>query len=105
MTRHGMNSRPKIRLSKLREIGWTLWDPIGLLDIESDWRSAGFADEYDTYLVRVAGMLRNGESSDDAVAYLIEIETDHMGLSKAPGSRKRAERVVEAINSDQSIWS
>ena len=100
-----MSRHPKFQLSKLREIAWSLWDPIGLLTHDSDWASTGFADEYDTYLVRVAGMLRNGESSDDAVAYLIEIETDHMGLSKAPGSRKRAERVVEAINSDQSIWS
>ena len=23
--------QPRIRLSKLRDIGWTLWDPIGLL--------------------------------------------------------------------------
>ena len=105
MPLHGMTSRPKLRLSRLRDIGWSLWDPIGLLDNESDWKSAGFADEYDTYLVKVAGMLRNGESRDDAVAYLTRIETDHMGLSEAPGTRERAERVVEAINSDHSIWS
>lgn len=99
-----MNKYPKIRLSRLREIGWSLWDPIGLLHHESDWKSAGFADEYDTYLTKVAGMLRNGEPFDDAVDYLVRIETDHMGLNEAPGIRDRAEQVVQAIKSDGLIW-
>jgi hypothetical protein len=99
-----MSKHPKIQLSKLREIAWSLWDPIGLLTHDSDWASTGFADEYDTYLIKVAGMLRNGEPLDDAVEYLIRIETEHMGLTEVSGIRERAERVVEALISDHSIW-
>lgn len=75
-----------------------------MLDTNSDWKSAAFTDEYDTYLTKVAGMLRSGEPFNDAVEYLIRIETDHMGLTEAPGIRERAELVVEAIKSDSSIW-
>ncbi|MBB4630217.1 hypothetical protein SAMN04244581_04955, partial [Paracoccus denitrificans] len=48
-------THPRIKLSKLRDIGWSLWDPIGLLDPESpagrwdDEANLSFADEYDSY--------------------------------------------------------
>ena len=53
-----MSKRPKLRLSRLRDIGWSLWDPIGLNDFGDDWESVTFADEYDSYLIKVAGMLK-----------------------------------------------
>ncbi len=99
-----MSDRPKIRLSRLRDIGWSLWDPIGLLDSECDWRNFNFADEYDTYLVKVAGMLRNGAPIGDAIEYLVRMETEHMGLTEVPGVRERAELVVNSIKSDSLIW-
>ncbi|MBO9197506.1 hypothetical protein J5277_25655 [Rhizobium sp. 16-449-1b] len=44
-------SPPVIDLSRLRDIGSSLWDPIGLMPEGWTWRdddAAGFEDEYDT---------------------------------------------------------
>jgi hypothetical protein len=40
-----MTPRPKFKLWRLREIGWRLWDPIGLIGLEGTPD-----DEYDGYL-------------------------------------------------------
>jgi hypothetical protein len=45
-----MNQRIKVRLSRLRDIGWTEWDPIGLCPPEG-WEGIPAADEYDGYPV------------------------------------------------------
>ncbi len=71
---------PKIQLSRLREIGWRLWDPIGLAD-ENGSCGEGCADEYDGYLLHVVSMLYRGSSKDEATTYLVGIVSDHMGLS------------------------
>lgn len=102
---------PRIKLSKLRDIGWSLWDPIGLLDPESptgrwdDEANLSFADEYDSYLIAVASQLRRGTSRDEVVAFLVEIETRHMAMGDSPSARPRAEAVVEAILADETIWT
>ncbi|MGA0532174.1 hypothetical protein [Hansschlegelia sp. KR7-227] len=75
-----MTHYPKIQLSRLREIGWTLWDPIGLADQNGSW-DAACADEYDQYLLRVVSLICRGGSKDQATAYLIEAASEHMGLS------------------------
>ena len=77
-----MTLYPKIRLSRLREIGWKLWDPIGLADDESS-PDEGCADEYDRYLLVVASMICRGGSKNEAAAYLTGIASEHMGLSVA----------------------
>lgn len=92
-------------MSRLREIGWSIWDPIGLSTDGNAWRAGGFADEYDSYLLRAAGMVRNGEAFDVIVDYLIEAETGQMGLSPAPNTRARGEAVVRAIQEDDQLWS
>jgi hypothetical protein len=94
-----MSEQPKIKLSRLRQIGWSLWDPIGLSEIEGDeWKDGGpCADEYDSYLLCVAGMLRQGKPRTEAVAYLEEIEIDRMGLNPVATTRQRAEATVAAI--------
>ena len=33
----GLSPQPAAKLSKLRDIGWKLWDPIGLLGPEEEW--------------------------------------------------------------------
>lgn len=71
---------PKIQLSRLREIGWKLWDPIGLAD-EHGSCGEGCADEYDSYLLHVVSMLCRNCSKNEATTYLVEIASDHMGLS------------------------
>ena len=99
-----MSKRPKLRLSRLRDIGWSLWDPIGLNDFGDDWESVTFADEYDSYLIKVAGMLKNGESAEKAASYLVHSETVNMGLSFRPEMKSRARIVVQAIQNDKELW-
>ena len=104
-----MKPRPKIRLSRLRDIGWTLWDPIGLMPSHLKWDDEGnlsFADEYDSYLIYVAGQIRRGVIDSEVTNYLIKIETEHMGLPDGGiRTRKRAESVVAAIRADKMVWS
>ena len=84
-----------IQLSRLREIGWSKWDPIGLKDEVQE--SGTLASEYDSYLLHVASLLKHGRSDAEAVEYLTAIATKHMDLSKV--NRKAAERTVDAIRS------
>jgi hypothetical protein len=71
---------PKIQLSRLREIGWKIWDPIGLAHSGSA-PDEGCADEYDSYLLHVVSMISRGGSKDEATLYLTDIASEHMGLS------------------------
>ena len=88
---------PTVKLSVLRDIGWDQWDPIRLNGSEGGWRRSNAGDEYDRYLVRVAGSLQRGEPDDALVDYLVSIETGHMGLADTPAARSRAEATVAAI--------
>ncbi|NPD17003.1 hypothetical protein HOY34_17560 [Xinfangfangia sp. D13-10-4-6] len=104
--------QPRVNLSRLRDIGWSLWDPIGLLGASgcfpgkwSDEANQKFADEYDGYLIFVASQLRQGEPPGQAVNYLVQVETDYIGLRESPTTRKRAEAVVAAILADDNIWT
>ena len=87
---------PKIQLSKLREIGWTRWDPIGLVDLV-DEQGNGPADEYDNYLIHVVSLLSQGQSEQTAIDYLKTIEAEHMGLGKQSDSDVRSSQTVAAI--------
>lgn len=64
-----------------------------------------FADEYDTYLISAASQLRRGAPQEQVTEYLIEIETQHMGLGENDSARERAEAVVAAILADPAIWT
>lgn len=103
-----MNKKhPKLDLTRLREIGWSLWDPIGLDGNTGIWREETFADEYDTYLIKAAGMLRNQCALAEVVEYLFLIETEHMGLGVGTSEselRKNLLKVAQAINDDPTIW-
>jgi len=94
-----MDEHPKIKLSRLREIGWSLWDPIGLRGLsDCDWQDGGAcADEYDGYLLEAAGRLRRGEPTSEVIAYLVETETGHIGLTLNETTGSRAEATVAAI--------
>lgn len=97
--------RPKLRLSRLRDIGWAIWDPIGLLDEGEKWDGKPYADEYDSYLMQAAGQLRRNLPVSEVVYYLIRVEAEHMGLGTYPDQKARAEKVVEAIKSDDQLWT
>jgi hypothetical protein len=101
-----LESPPKIKLSKLRDIGWSLWDPIGLLSPGQRWEDEDcllFADEYDTYLLEAAGLLRRGAAESEIVDYLVRVEADGMD-GQRPDMRDRAQAVVDAIQKDGELW-
>jgi hypothetical protein len=86
-----MSIGPKIELSRLREIGWAIWDPIGLgVENRPD-------DEYDSYLLEAAVRLRNGDSDDAVADFLVHIEADHMDLGRSAQATERALRCVRAL--------
>jgi len=95
-----MASNSRVQLSRVREIGWSLWDPIGLSAFpDDDWRDGGAcADEYDGYLLEVVGRLTRGETHAAVAAYLEEIETGQMGLQRKFDTGKRAEVTVAAVS-------
>ena len=64
-----------------------------------------FANEYGGYLIHAASQLRRSASETEIVDYLVQIETEHMGLGERPNSRKRAEAVVAAIQADKQLWT
>jgi hypothetical protein len=92
-----MCSRPPLKLSLLRDIGWSRWDPLGLNGSWGGWQHSNAADEYDRYMVHVAGGLQSGEPDRVLVDYLVTIETRHMGLPDSLEARTRAEGTVAAI--------
>lgn len=89
-----MTSHPVVQLSRLREIGWSLWDPVGL----GHGDGGLCADEYDSYLLQVVSRLRRGETHDAVAAYLEEMEISHLGLSRAFNTDMRAAATVAAIS-------
>ncbi len=88
-----MTTDPNFELSRLRQIGWDRWDPIGLGSFEGN-----ADDEYDSYLLQAAGRLWNGSGEADVANYLVSIETEYMGLSDGPEIRPRAREVVKALS-------
>lgn len=99
MTPPPLSPHPGLKLSKLRDIGWRLWDPIGLLGkgghLTGRWDDPGnlpFADEYDSDLIAAASMLRRDGGRDAAIEYLPWAETQTMCLSETPTTRSRPRR-------------
>lgn len=98
---------PKIKLSRLRDIAWSRWDPIGLLDVDRKWddeENRHFADEYDSYLLQAAGMLHRGSTDAEIVDFLVKIEAVHMCMNRSD-ALERAASVVEAIRADDKLWT
>ena len=95
-----MSDLPEVKLSRLREIGWSFWDPIGLREIsDSEWQDGGgCADEYDGYLLQVVSRLMRGECPAEVSAYLEDTEVGHIGLTRKPSTSSRAKATVEAIS-------
>jgi hypothetical protein len=86
--------QPELDIKRLRAIGWSTWDPIGLSKMSSVSLDS-IADEYDTYLLHAAGLLINGAGAVAAASYLVDSATHHMGLGRADAHS--AKRTVEAI--------
>lgn len=82
-----------IDLRKLREIGWSRWNPIGIAGPPETP-----ADEYDRYLFEAACRIERNESLRDVAAYLVDVERNEMGLSGGAAAEVRAYATVQAIN-------
>ena len=89
-----MSSGRPFQLSRLRDIGWSKWDPIGVGGPDHGWP----ADEYDSYLLQAAGQIWNGQPEEAVADYLVKIETEHMGLTTVPGIQARALYVAKAVH-------
>ena len=103
-----LSTPPRLSLSRLRDIGWSLWDPIGLLGPGQRWDEGDaqeFADEYDAYLIEAAGLLRRGAPDQDVVDLLVSRETVHMGLPLRTDTYERARSTVAAIEADRELWT
>jgi hypothetical protein len=87
-----MGERLRFKLSRLREIGWARWDPIGLSGSEGTRD-----DEYDNYLLRAAAQLENGADIEEVVRFLASIEVEHMGLDDNASALPRARTTAAAI--------
>jgi hypothetical protein len=87
-----MTLRPRFKLSRLREIAWRQWDPIGLYGLENTPD-----DEYDSYVLQAVGRLWDGATEDEVTDFLIGIEADYMGLGHRDGIKERARGVVRAL--------
>jgi hypothetical protein len=95
-----MAAQWKATVSRLREIGWAEWDPIGLKAVGKLTGLYAPEDEYDRYLIHVFSLLSNGASDADAIAYLVDIESNYIGMGLRPSSHPRAWATVKAIRQD-----
>jgi hypothetical protein len=84
----------KFSIKRLREIGWSLWNPICLSQCPFDWCGEPYEDEYDTYLSRAAAMIHNGADDSKIVAYLYCIEAEYMGLTEEPISDEYRQKLA-----------
>jgi hypothetical protein len=87
-----MTARPKFNASRLREIGWSLWDPIGL-----NYRDGRPGSEYDAYLFQAAGKLWIGATEQEVSEYLVGVEFDVLRLGHRAGAQERARRTILAL--------
>jgi hypothetical protein len=72
----------------IREVLMGEWDPIGVANIPEA------ADEYDSYIGEVHGLLVRREPLSKMVDFLRWVETEHMGLA---GNRCRTEQVAARL--------
>ena len=91
--------RPTIDVSRVREIGWSKWDPIGIATIEGEgWQGSSWADEYDAYLLEAISLLRSGRGLAHCADYLVKIEAEYIGLGIRADTVQRATDTVTALN-------
>ena len=94
---------PRAKLSRPRDIGWSMWDPIGLLPGGETWDGKPCADEYDGQFIRAAGLLRRGATPEAVAACLISMKTDRTGPAPRPDATARAMAAAMAILKDGGL--
>jgi hypothetical protein len=83
-----------MELTRLRDIGWSRWDPIGLAAVRDEC-----VDEYDSYLLQAFERLARGDPVSDVAAYLMKIEAEYMGLGQRGAALSRATATAAALRS------
>jgi hypothetical protein len=70
------------------------WDTIGVKDVPEA------QDEYDRYADKAYVMLMDERQSvEEIAAYLLDIESQWMGLGDTPAARRRSRRTAETLYS------
>lgn len=89
---HGRNKyQSRENRSRVRQILLHEWDPIGVAGVGPD-------DEYDAYADKVYVMLMGERATEtDTAAYLLNIATEHMGLSDSDRLAERSEHVAKLL--------
>jgi hypothetical protein len=78
--------------AQVREVLMRDWDPIGVAGVPEA------ADEYDAYADKAYLMLMHDRATAEAIsAYLFEIATSHMGLSRTGDLADRSARAANTL--------
>ena len=78
---------------ELRQLLMEEWDPIHVRGVPET------ADEYDAYLPRIVGQLREGATDQDIAAYLTDVEEVQMGLAPSAAARERNQALAGRLRS------
>jgi hypothetical protein len=84
-------------INALRELGWSLWDPIEILVTKTTWRGTAFEDEYDTYLIEMQNMARRGLQVEELTNYAINIVDEWMELGRNDEVEARSRNLAQAV--------
>lgn len=76
---------------RLREVLNKDWDPIGVAG------DGGPDDEYDSYMGKIAAMLRDNASDEELIAYLKWAEVENMGLGSEEQFDRHRPRIVAVV--------
>ena len=87
-----LNRRSTPKLKEAREIGWSIWDPLYLVEYRPHCD-----DEYDDYILTSLGMFHCGHTIEDVSNYLYWIEQIYMNR-REKASMERCQRFAEALN-------
>ena len=92
------------RRRKLRDLGFGIWDPIGLLDAGETWEGQPFCDEYDHYLATISARLYRRQTEKKIAEWVVKVEAEDMSLVTDTNSLCRARKLVSAIKADPDLW-
>jgi len=93
-----MTDERTLKLARIREVEAIrqvllhYWDPIGIADVPEA------ADEYDSYIAGVHGLLASGADEQRLAAHLAAIQTEAMGLPQTPEYLIHVARELRSIN-------
>ena len=78
---HGVSGKHQLQEieSAIRRVLMAKWDPIGVSD------EPEAANEYDSYIWGVYGLLKRGASDEEIAEHLLSIETESMGFIDRDG--------------------